>query len=74
MANFVYVLVKGMDMTPGGVDESAVPKELRLGQQVELEQRVELLVRGRGQGWLGGLRGQPAVGVCVHSKVDVLPA
>jgi hypothetical protein len=44
MANFVYVLVKGMDTTPGGADESLVPKDQRLGQAVDLEQRVQLLV------------------------------
>ncbi|GBF97683.1 flagellar outer dynein arm heavy chain beta [Raphidocelis subcapitata] len=44
MANFVGVLVKGMDATPGSADESAVPKELRTGAPVELEQRVQLLV------------------------------
>ncbi|KAI8473051.1 MAG: flagellar outer dynein arm heavy chain beta [Monoraphidium minutum] len=46
MANFVHVLVKGMDTTPGGADESAVPAEQRLGQAVDLEQRVALLVDG----------------------------
>lgn len=50
MANFVYVLVKGMDMTPGGPDESAVPPDQRLGSAVDLEQRVQLLVRGAGGG------------------------
>eukprot|EP00878_Enallax_costatus_P032701 GHUV01035957.1.p1 GENE.GHUV01035957.1~~GHUV01035957.1.p1 ORF type:complete len:354 (+),score=108.96 GHUV01035957.1:90-1151(+) len=44
MANYVAILKKGMDMTPGGPDESAVPVAERLGQQVELEKRVELLV------------------------------
>jgi len=47
MANFVYVLVKGMDKTPGGADESLVPADQRLGQPVELDQRVQLLVRLR---------------------------
>ena len=50
MANFVYVLVKGMDTTPGGADEIAVPKDQRLGQAVDLETRVNLLVRGPTRG------------------------
>lgn len=44
MANYVAILKKGMDMTPGGPDESAVPVKDRLGEQVDLERRVELLV------------------------------
>jgi hypothetical protein len=44
MANFVHVLVKGMDATPGGADEDRVPAEQRVGRAVELEQRVQLLV------------------------------
>ena len=46
MANFVYVLKKGMGMTPGGKDESRVPMAERLGMEVELDKRVELLVEG----------------------------
>lgn len=44
MANYVAILKKGMDMTPGGKDESAVPVAERLEQEVDLEKRVELLV------------------------------
>lgn len=44
MANYVYVLTKGMDMTPGGKDESKVPESERLGQEEPLEKRVDLLV------------------------------
>ncbi|KAF6251999.1 flagellar outer dynein arm heavy chain beta [Scenedesmus sp. NREL 46B-D3] len=44
MANYVAILKKGMDMTPGGKDESAVPAADRLGEEVDLERRVELLV------------------------------
>ncbi|PNW78281.1 hypothetical protein CHLRE_09g403800v5 [Chlamydomonas reinhardtii] len=44
MANFVFVLKKGMDMTPGGKDESKVPLAERLNQEVDLDKRVELLV------------------------------
>lgn len=44
MANFVAVLKKGMDVTPGGPDESAVPPGARLGEALALEQRVALLV------------------------------
>jgi dynein heavy chain len=63
MANFVGVLVKGMDATPGGADESAVPKELRVGGAVELEQRVQLLV---GVLLGGGLPSWP--GVCAGGR------
>ena len=55
MANFVYVLVKGMDVTPGGPDESRVPADQRLGRVVELEERVQLLVGGVGWGCSPGL-------------------
>ena len=44
MANYVYVLTKGMDMTPGGKDESKVPEAEKLGQEEPLEKRVDLLV------------------------------
>ena len=44
MANFVYILKKGMDLTPGGPDESRVPEPQRMGE-VSLERRVELLVK-----------------------------
>lgn len=44
MANFVFVLKKGMDVCPGGSDESKVAENERLGQEVDLEKRVELLV------------------------------
>ncbi|KAK9866454.1 hypothetical protein WJX84_011662 [Apatococcus fuscideae] len=44
MANFVYILRKGMDVTPGGSDESLVPPAQRLGQAVDISKRVELLV------------------------------
>jgi hypothetical protein len=44
MANYVAILKKGMDMTPGGKDESAVLAAERLGEEVDLEWRVELLV------------------------------
>ena len=43
MANFVYVLSKAIDTTPGGPDESKVPESERLGTQVEVAKRVELL-------------------------------
>lgn len=35
----------GMDMTPGGLDESSVPAAQQLGQVVELPKRVELLTK-----------------------------
>eukprot|EP00201_Polytomella_parva_P017476 CAMPEP_0175071536 /NCGR_PEP_ID=MMETSP0052_2-20121109/19298_1 /TAXON_ID=51329 ORGANISM="Polytomella parva, Strain SAG 63-3" /NCGR_SAMPLE_ID=MMETSP0052_2 /ASSEMBLY_ACC=CAM_ASM_000194 /LENGTH=4543 /DNA_ID=CAMNT_0016338719 /DNA_START=12 /DNA_END=13643 /DNA_ORIENTATION=- len=44
MANFVYILKRGMDVTPGGKDESMVPANEQLGQEVDLDKRVELLV------------------------------
>jgi dynein heavy chain len=44
MANYVAILKKAMDMTPGGKDESAVPAAERLGEPVDLETRVQLLV------------------------------
>ena len=67
MANFVHVLVKGMDTTPGGSDESRVALDQRLGQAVDVEQRVALLVRGcrlgqRGVGRGGSTDYCPALG------------
>ena len=44
MANYQYVLNKGIDITPGGVDESRVPESRRLGKQVEVTKRVEMLI------------------------------
>eukprot|EP00232_Nephroselmis_pyriformis_P019075 CAMPEP_0182900652 /NCGR_PEP_ID=MMETSP0034_2-20130328/28990_1 /TAXON_ID=156128 /ORGANISM="Nephroselmis pyriformis, Strain CCMP717" /LENGTH=4527 /DNA_ID=CAMNT_0025034901 /DNA_START=131 /DNA_END=13711 /DNA_ORIENTATION=+ len=44
MANFVYILKKGMDITPGGPDESKVPADKRLGEEVDLKRRVDLLI------------------------------
>jgi hypothetical protein len=44
MANFVYILRKGMDVTPGGADESKVHPSKRLEEEVPLEQRVKLLI------------------------------
>lgn len=44
MANYVAVLKKGMDMTPGGKSEEAVPPAERLGEEVDVERRVQLLV------------------------------
>ena len=43
MGNFVYILKKGIDVTPGGPDESRVPEAHRMGE-VSLEKRVSLLV------------------------------
>lgn len=43
MANFVYILKKGIDVTPGGPDESKVPVAQQRGE-VSLEKRVELLI------------------------------
>ncbi len=36
MANYVYILKKGMDLTPGGKDEEAVPSDQRLGEEVSV--------------------------------------
>mmetsp|Transcript_25005 Transcript_25005/g.85566 ORF Transcript_25005/g.85566 Transcript_25005/m.85566 type:complete len:4525 (+) Transcript_25005:136-13710(+) len=44
MANFVYIMRKGMDLTPGGATEDLVPVEQRLGEQVPVEKRVSLLI------------------------------
>ena len=44
MANYVYILKKGMDVTPGGKDESMVPPDQRLEEAVDLDRRVALLV------------------------------
>lgn len=44
MANYVAILKKGMDMTPGGKNEDMVPPAEQLGEEVDLERRVQLLV------------------------------
>lgn len=44
MANYITILKKGMDMTPGGKNEDTVPAAERLGEKVDLERRVQLLV------------------------------
>lgn len=44
MANFVRIMIKGMDQTPGGRDESAVPEDKRLGLELEVLERVQLLI------------------------------
>uniref|UniRef100_A0A061SKG9 Flagellar outer dynein arm heavy chain beta n=1 Tax=Tetraselmis sp. GSL018 TaxID=582737 RepID=A0A061SKG9_9CHLO len=45
MANFVYILKKGMDVTPGGNDgEEQVPESQRLGEPLPLDQRVKALI------------------------------
>jgi dynein heavy chain len=44
MANYVYILKKGMDVTPGGKDEGMVPPDQRLEEAVDLDRRVALLV------------------------------
>ena len=49
MHNTIYNLCDclvgaGMDVTPGGTDESLVPAAQRLGQAVNVAKRVELLV------------------------------
>ena len=42
--NIPLVNAAGMDLTPGSKDESKVPEALRLNQEVEVEQRVQLLI------------------------------
>ena len=44
MANFTYVLNKGIDLTPGGSDQSKVAEERRTEAPVEVGKRVELLI------------------------------
>jgi len=45
MANFLAILDKGIDVTPGGEDESKVPEEKKLNKKEPLEKRVELLIQ-----------------------------
>lgn len=44
MANYIKILNKGMDETPGGKDESKVEEKQRLGEEVDIERRVGLLI------------------------------
>uniref|UniRef100_A0A7S0GLB7 Dynein heavy chain n=1 Tax=Micromonas pusilla TaxID=38833 RepID=A0A7S0GLB7_MICPS len=44
MANFVYILKKGMDVTPGGTDQSKVAEHLRTSEPLSVEKRVEKLI------------------------------
>ena len=44
MANFVYILRKGMDVTPGGADQSAVPESKRVPEAFPVDKRVEALI------------------------------
>jgi dynein heavy chain len=44
MANYVYILRKGMDVTPGGIDQSRVPPDLRTEEPLPIEQRVKRLI------------------------------
>ena len=44
MANFVYILKKGMDVTPGGTDQSKVPEGKRLPDALPVDKRVEALI------------------------------
>jgi dynein heavy chain len=41
MANFVYILKKGMDVTPGGTDQSKVAEHLRTSEPLSVEKRVD---------------------------------
>jgi dynein heavy chain len=45
MANFLAILDKGIDVTPGGEDESKVPEDKKLNKKEPLEKRVELLIQ-----------------------------
>ena len=40
---YIVTFFLGMDLTPGGKDESLVPEAERLGEEVPLEERVKLL-------------------------------
>ena len=45
MANFVYILKRGMDITPGGNDgEQWVAEDEKLGEPLPLDQRVKKLI------------------------------
>jgi dynein heavy chain, axonemal len=44
MANYVYILRKGMDVTPGGADESKVPVAQRLEEEVRAANSTESCV------------------------------
>jgi len=44
MANFVYILKKGMDVTPGGSDQTKVPENKRLSDALPVDKRVEALI------------------------------
>jgi len=44
MANFVYILKKGMDLCPGGHDQSKVPEALRMENALPVDKRVEILI------------------------------
>ena len=44
MANYIYILKKGMDICPGGSDgEQWVPEDKKLGKELPVEQRVPAL-------------------------------
>jgi hypothetical protein len=84
MANYVYILKKGMDVTPGGKDESKVPVDALLGEEVDLERRVQLLVETTsytafayvaqvGRGWTGSELGSLSVTGGWDFPVHVLP-
>eukprot|EP00227_Mantoniella_beaufortii_P011774 CAMPEP_0197579874 /NCGR_PEP_ID=MMETSP1326-20131121/3768_1 /TAXON_ID=1155430 /ORGANISM="Genus nov. species nov., Strain RCC2288" /LENGTH=4505 /DNA_ID=CAMNT_0043143449 /DNA_START=243 /DNA_END=13760 /DNA_ORIENTATION=+ len=44
MANFVYILKKGMDVCPGGPDQSMVPEAEKTEAVLPVEKRVEALI------------------------------
>ena len=50
MANYVYILKKGMDATPGSKDESAVAPDQRLGEEVPLVSEGARAATGEGRG------------------------
>ena len=39
MANFVYILKKGMDVTPGGTDQSKVAEHLRTPEPLSVDKK-----------------------------------
>jgi len=44
MANYVYILKKGMDFTPGGSSEESVPEPQKLHKVVDVTTRVQMLI------------------------------
>ena len=44
MENYIYILRKAIDITPGGASEDKVPEAKRLGEALSVDKRVEILI------------------------------